>query len=169
MFFDANCQPVSAEDFIKEMFGNMPELFSSLDDLKEKWSSPKTREELLAKLADAGYSKETLENIRTVIDAEDSDILDVLEYVTYNIEPINRTERVEKTKNYVSTLSQQQQDFVTYISELYIRVGYEELGTEKLPEILKMKYGTAADCITKLGGLEMAKNTYYDFQRCLYA
>ena len=168
MFFDANCQPVSAEDFIKEMFGNMPEFFSSLDDLKEKWSSPRTREELLAKLADAGYSKETLENIRTVIDAEDSDILDVLEYVAYNIEPINRTERVEKTKNYVSTLSQQQQDFVTYISELYIRVGYEELGTSKLPEILKMKYGTAADGITKLGGLEMAKNTYSDFQRSLY-
>lgn len=168
MFFDANCQPVSAEDFIKEMFGNMPEFFSSLDDLKEKWSSPKTREELLAKLADAGYSKETLENIRTVIDAEDSDIFDVLEYVAYNIEPINRTERVEKTKPYVLTLSSQQQDFVNYVSELYISVGYEELGASKLPEILKMKYGTAADGITKLGGLEMAKNTYNDYQKSLY-
>ncbi len=168
MFWGADGKPVSAEDFLNAMFGQMPEFYTSIDDLRKKWSSPKTREELLDKMSEAGYDIETLNRIRTLIDADESDLLDVLEYISFNVEPIQRAERVQRTDPYVSSLTAQQQDFVKYVITLYIREGIEELGTSKLPEILKMKYGSIGDGTMALGGLDVAKNTFYGFQRSLY-
>lgn len=168
MFWGADGKPISAEEFLNEMFGKMPEFYTSIEDLTEKWSSPKTREELLEKMGEAGYDKETLNSIRTLIDAEDSDLLDVLEYVSFNVEPIQRKERVLRTDAYVAGLSARQQEFVRYVISLYLREGVEELGTSKLPELLKMQYGSLQDGIAALGGLDNAKNTFYSFQRRLY-
>ena len=168
MFWGADGRPVSAEDFLNAMFGQMPEFYTSIEDLREKWSSPKTREELLDKMGEAGYDKETLSRIRTLIDADNSDLLDVLEYISFNVEPIQRAERVQRTDPYVESLTAPQQDFVKYVIRLYIREGIDELGTSKLPEILKMKYGSIADGTTALGGLDVAKSTFYGFQRSLY-
>lgn len=168
MFWGADGKPVSAEEFLKAMFGQMPEFYTSLEDLREKWSSPKTREELLDRLSEAGYDKETLSRVRTLIDADNSDLLDVLEYISFNVEPIMREERAKRTNSYISTLSAQQQDFVNYVIDLYIREGIDELGTSKLPELLNMKYGSVQDGISFLGGLDIAKNTFYGFQRRLY-
>jgi len=168
MFWGADGKPVSAEEFLKAMFGQMPEFYTSLEDLREKWSSPKTREELLDRMSEAGYDKETLSRVRTLIDADNSDLLDVLEYISFNVEPILREERAKRTDSYISTLSAQQQDFVKYVIDLYIREGIDELGTSKLPELLNMKYGSVQDGISFLGGLDIAKNTFYGFQRRLY-
>lgn len=168
MFWGADGRPISAEEFLRGMFGAMPEFFSSAEDLREKWSAPKTREELLEKMEDAGYGIDVLKRVRTLVDAEDSDLLDVLEYIAYNVEPIKRTARAEKTANYIATLTPQQQEFVEYIIALYIREGVEELGTEKLPRIIDMKYGSIQEGISVLGGLDVAKSTYYDFQKRLY-
>ena len=168
MFWGADGRPVSAEDFLNAMFGQMPEFYTSIEDLREQWSSPKTRENLLEKMGDAGYDMETLNRIRTLIDADDSDLLDVLEYISFNVEPIQRAERVQRTEPYVSGLTAQQQDFVKYVIRLYISEGIEELGTSKLPEIMSLKYGSLQDGIATLGGLDVAKSTFYGFQRSLY-
>lgn len=168
MFWGADGKPVSAEEFLAAMFEQMPEFYTSVEDLREKWSSPKTREELLDRMGDAGYDKETLGRVRTLIDADDCDLLDVLEYISFNVEPIQRSERVQRTNAYVESLTTKQQDFVKYVIMLYIQEGIEELGTSKLPELLNMKYGSVQDGITALGGLDMAKSTFYGFQRNLY-
>lgn len=168
MFWGADGKPVSAEEFLKAMFGEMPAFYTSIEDLREKWSSPKTREALLDEMGEAGYDKETLGKIRTLINADDSDLLDVLEYISFNVEPIQRKERAARTKPYVSTLSAQQQEFINYVISLYIREGIDELGTTKLPEIMNMKYGSVQDGLSALGGMEMAKQTFYGFQRSLY-
>lgn len=65
-------------------------------------------------------------------------------------------------------MSAQQQEFINYVISLYIREGIDELGTSKLPEIMNMKYGSVQDGLAALGGMEMAKNTFYGFQRSLY-
>jgi type I restriction enzyme R subunit len=168
LFFDAKGNPVATDDFIREMFGTMPQFFSTAEELRELWASPKTREELLERLADAGYGADTLNALRPIIDAEDCDLLDVLEYIAFNVEPVKRTERVQRVQPYIATLTFKQQDFVSYLSTLYINVGYEELGSSKLAEVLKMKYGSTMDGITALGGMDAAKSTFNNFQRQLY-
>lgn len=168
MFWGADGKPVSAEEFLKGMFGALPEFFSTSQELKEQWATPKTREELLDKMADVGYDKETLCKIRTLIDAENSDLLDVLEYIAFNVEPIERKVRAQRTTEYVASLTPEQQDFVNYIIALYIQEGVEELGSEKLPTIIGMKYGSVADGLSKLGSVDVARNAYLNLQKHLY-
>ena len=168
MFWGADGKPVSAEEFLNGMFGQLPQFFASIEELQEKWSSPKTREELLDKMDEAGYGKDVLKQIRTLIDAEGSDLLDVLEYISFNIEPIQRTERVKKVDAFCATLSDKERDFVNYIINLYIKEGIEELGTDKLPAIIAMKYGSIPDGMKVLGGVDVAKKAFLNFQRNLY-
>ena len=168
MFWGADGKPISAEEFLKGMFGAMPEFFASAEELREKWSSPKTREELLEKMADAGYGTDVLKQVRTLVDAEDSDLLDVLEFIAYNVEPMERKERVKKVDAYRNSLSAVEQEFVNYIISLYIREGVEELGATKLPEIINMKYGSISDGVSALGGIDVARNTFLNFQKHLY-
>ena len=168
MFWGADGKPVSAEEFLKTMFGQLPEFFSSIDDLQQKWSNPKTREDLLAKMDKAGYGKDVLNQIRTLIDAEGSDLLDVLEYISYNIEPIQRTERVKKVDAFQASLNQASRDFVGYIIQLYINKGIDELGSGNLPEIIKLKYGSIDDGMKILGTVNHARSLFLNFQKNLY-
>ena len=168
MFWGADGKPVSAETFLVSMFGKMPEFFTSVEDLQEKWANPKTREDLLQKLDDAGYGRDVLKQVRTLIDAENSDLLDVLEYISFNVEPIERVERAKNVESYSATLTAAQKDFVDYILKLYIKEGSEELAMDKLPAIISMKYGSLLDGMSALGGVDTAKSTFVTFQRCLY-
>ena len=168
MFWGAAGKPVSAEEFLKAMFGQMPEFFTSVEDLQEKWSTPKTRDALLRKMDEAGYGKDLLKQVRTLIDAENSDLLDVLEYISFNIEPIERTVRVKKVERYRATLDDKERDFVNFIINLYIKEGVEELSADKLPTIVAMKYGSISDGMKVLGGVDVAKKAFLNFQRNLY-
>lgn len=169
MFWDTNGKPVSTEEFLSTMFGQMPQFFNTIEELQTKWSDPTTREILLDKMDEAGYGKEVLKQIRILIDAENSDLLDVLEYISFNVEPIERSERVKRVENYMLTLSERERDFVGYLKNLYIKEGVEELGIEKLPSIIAMKYGSILDGMRTLGNVEVARNTFLNFQRKLYS
>ena len=168
MFWGADGTPVSAEDFLQTMFGELPAFFSSVEDLQQKWAVPQTRKELLGRLGEMGYGVDVLKQIRTLIDAENSDLLDVLEYIAYNIEPMERRERVRKVDAYRHSLSAKEQEFVNYITDLYVRAGVEELAMEKLSAIIALKYGSVQDGVTQLGSIEVAKNTFLKVQQRLY-
>lgn len=168
MFWGADGKPVSAEEFLDAMFGKLPEYYSSIEELQEKWANPTSREELLDMMDEAGYGKDVLIQIRSLIDADDSDLLDVLEYISFNIEPIKRTERVMKVADFKAALQQQERDFIEYLSSLYIKEGVEELGSEKLSALLSMKYGSIPDGINALGGIDAARDAFMGFQRHLY-
>ena len=168
MFWGADGTPVSAEDFLQTMFGELPAFFSSVEDLQQKWAVPQTRKELLEKLGEVGYGTDVLKQIRALIDAENSDLLDVLEYIAYNIAPMERRERVRKVDAYRHSLSTKEQEFVNYITDLYVRAGVEELAMEKLSAIIALKYGSVQDGVTQLGSIEVAKNTFLKVQQRLY-
>lgn len=89
-------------------------------------------------MGEAGYEKDVLKQIRSLIDAENSDLLDVLEYISFNVEPIERSERVRKVEGYRASFSDKEHDFVNYIIALYVKKGVEELGIEKLPSIIAL-------------------------------
>ena len=168
MFWGGDGKPITVEEFLNSLFGKMPEFFTSQDDLREKWSNPDTREHLLDQMEEAGYGREELMKVREVIDAENSDLIDVLEFVAYNIPPKERVERAERAKSLSENLSKDQHDFVNYVLQLYVHTGIEELKSDKLGKILEMKFGSIPEGITKLGGIEVARNTFANIQRNLY-
>jgi type I restriction enzyme R subunit len=59
-FWSADGKPISAEEFLNNLFGELPNLFKSEDELRTLWSNPLTRRTLLEKLDAAGFGKEEL-------------------------------------------------------------------------------------------------------------
>ena len=168
-FLDGNGNPISAEQFLENLFGVLPELFRDEDHLREIWSLPSTRRELLQRLSDAGFGKDELTEMQKLIDAERSDIFDVLEYVAYAIAPISRQERAERAKtNIFALLQREQREFLDFVLSKYVESGVEELDEAKLPHLLELKYHSVHDGIEALGEVPIIRSTFIDFQRHLY-
>ena len=81
---------ISAVEFIKNLYGELPDLFKDEYELRTLWGKPDTRKALLAGLEDKGFGREQLEDVKQMIDAENSDVFDVLPYIAFASAPISR-------------------------------------------------------------------------------
>ena len=168
MFWGPDGVPISAEEFLKMLFGKLPEFFADEADLREKWSAPTTRRALLNKMADQGYGEDVLKQIRSLMDADDCDLLDVLEYIAFQKRPVNRSIRVQKANLYTGKQTTEQMAFIQYLASVYIKAGIDELEADRLPKLMTNKYGTIVEGTAALGGIEQAIWTFNNFQRSLY-
>lgn len=168
-FWSADGRPISAEEFLHNLFGTLPEFFKSEEELRKLWSNPMTRKTLLDKLAAAGYSKDDLAVLQKLIDAEKSDLFDVLEYVAFAAKPITREVRVaDSQSNMFALLNNKQKEFLEFVLTKYIESGVEELDEEKLPSLLELKYQSISDAAEVLGDVKGIRNTFIEFQKHLY-
>ena len=164
-------KPVSAEEFIKKLFNTitLPEILKSEEELRNLWSSPITRNELLKKLEDNGFTKQDLKSIQTLIEAEDSDIFDVLEHVAYSKKPIRRSTRVANAEDEIyKSLNDKQKDFIDFVLSKYVEGGFEELDINRLSSLIELKYKSLHDGQKILGNADEIKNTFIGFQKYLY-
>jgi type I restriction enzyme R subunit len=171
MFWDASGKPISSEDFLNKLFGELPNLFKSEAELRELWSNPLTRKTLLEKLEATGYGAEELNALKRLIDAENSDLFDVLEYVfNSEIKPITRAERVAAAEVAIFTLmNDKQKEFIEFVLSKYIEIGVGELDQAKLPLLLSSMFQSQADGIKELGGdVIKIRNLFVEFQQYLY-
>ncbi len=169
-FWSADGKPISSEEFLNNLFGELPNLFKSEEELRTLWSNPITRKTLLEKLADAGFGKDELCALQKLIDAEKSDLFDVLEYV-FNSEtkPITREERVAAAQATIFTLlDSKQKEFIEFVLSKYIETGVEELDQEKLPILLTNKYQSLEDAKSFLGEVASISQLFIEFQQHLY-
>ena len=164
-------QPVTAEEFIKKLFNTitLPNILKSEDELKKLWSSPITRNELLKKLEDNGFTKQDLKSIQILIEAEDSDIFDVLEHIAYSKKPIQRETRVANAESEIhKNLSGKQKEFIDFVLSKYVEGGVDELDINRLSDLIELKYRTIHDGQKVLGDPESIKKTFIEFQKFLY-
>lgn len=169
-FWNANGTPMSAEEFLNNLFGELPNLFKSEAELRELWSNPMTRRTLLEKLDDAGFGKEELTTLQQLIDAEKSDLFDVLEFVfNSEIKPMTREERVAAAQATIfALLDNKQKEFIEFVLSKYIETGVEELDQEKLPILLTNKYQSLEDAKEVLGNVSNISKLFVEFQKHLY-
>ena len=169
-FWSADGKPISAEEFLNNLFGELPNFFKSEEDLRILWSNPITRKSLLEKLDEAGFGKEELRTLQKLIDAEKSDLYDVLEYVfNSDIKPITREERVSRAEATIfALLNDKQKEFIEFVLSKYIETGVEELDQEKLPILLTNKYQSLEDAKEILGDVANISSLFIEFQQYLY-
>jgi type I restriction enzyme R subunit len=166
-FWHADGKPMSAQEFMELLFGKLPELFQSEDELRKLWSEPDTRKKLLAALAEKDFSHASLVEMQKVIEAENSDLFDVLAYVAYSLPLLTREQRAAKAKVEISThFNSKQQVFLDFVLSHYVSEGVEELSTEKLTPLLRLKYGAIQDAVTDLG--TDVGQAFAGFQKYLY-
>ena len=168
-FWGEDGKPVSARQFIEALFGRLPELFKDEDELRQIWSRPDTRRKLIEGLAERGFAGEQLEAIRDATDARESDLFDVLAYIAFLRPPLKRVDRVDERREAIlSHYEPRQREFLDFVLAQYVQVGESELDTDKLPELLQLKYGSPNDGIAALGGVAEIRATFQGFQRGLY-
>lgn len=169
-FWSTDGRPISAEQFLSNLFGELPKLFKNEDELRKLWSSPITRRILLEKLEDSGFPKADLLTLQKLVDMEKSDLYDVLEYV-FNGDYVAMT-REARAKAAEATifalLNEKQREFISFVLTKYIETGVEELDHEKLPTLLTNKYLSLEDAKGILGDVTNISRLFIEFQEHLY-
>lgn len=169
-FWSADGKPISAEEFLNNLFGELPKLFANEEELRKLWSNPLTRRTLLEKLDAAGFPKDDLLTLQKLVDMEKSDLYDVLEYV-FNGDYIAMT-RESRAKAAEATifalLNDKQKEFLAFVLSKYVETGVDELDQEKLPILLTNKYQSLEDAKEILGDVANISRLFIDFQEHLY-
>ena len=169
-FWSADGKPISAEEFLNDLFGELPKLFRNEEELRSIWSNPVTRRTLLEKLDELGFPKSDLITLQKLVNMEKSDLFDVLEYV-FNGDYIakSREERAKLAQQtIIPLLSANQKDFIDFVLEKYVEAGIDELDDSKLKTLIENKYQSLPDGLSMLGNAGEVRKLFIEFQQYLY-
>lgn len=161
---------ITLDEYVKRLFGALPQFLDGEEDLRERWSHPETRAQLLDVLERSGFQEDKLELMRRFLNMDNCDMLDVLSFLAYETTPMERRRRAEILReDMLKTTSEEQQDFVNFVMDMYVRNGFKELGMDKLGTLIDMKYHSIADAKRelKMDAKEM-RDFYLDMQKELY-
>ena len=163
-------KPISAKEFLDRLFGDLGDLISGEDELREKWSDPDLRDALLEQLAERGYDGEKLDEMAVLVDAKDCDVFDVLANVRFALDPKTRRERSEAAEqDGLEGYEREMRDFLRAVLVAYERQGVEELAYDKLGDLLNVRYGSIADAKNSLGEVSVIRSAFSKLQRFIYA
>jgi len=140
---------VSSKEFLESLFGELPELFSNEERLREIWSSPETRKQLMEEFGKRGYDKAVLSELAQIVNAPKSDLYDVLAYIGF--------------------YGDKEKEFLEFVFGQYIDQGVGELDTNRLPLLLELKYKGVNDAQEEIGkSAAEIRNMFVIFQKDLY-
>jgi type I restriction enzyme R subunit len=169
-FWGPDGQQLTVEQFLNNLFGELPSFYQSEEDLRRIWSDPLTRSELLTKLGEHGFSLVDLGKIQELISATESDLYDVLAYISFAAPKKTREKRASSARRRVAVqFSDRTRDFIDFVLDHYVTEGVEELDPLKLPQLLELKYGGVNDALTAIGvNADGVRDAFFDFQKFLY-
>jgi type I restriction enzyme, R subunit len=169
-YWSPDGKPISANQMVERLFGELPRFFKDEDELRKIWSRPDTRKALMQGLSEKGFGGDQLAEISRMINAENSDVFDVLAYIAFALAPVTRSERVQARKGAIlARYDDKLQAFLDFVLAQYVEQGVGELDQEKLSDLLQLKYHTVADAADQLGGIPVIRDTFVGFQQYLYA
>ena len=162
-------RPVSSQEFLERLFGDLHDLVATEAALRTAWGDPETRRRLISGLADRGYDWDRLEKMRTLIDAQESDVFDVLAYVRFTLIPKTRRERADHARQHgLDGYTAEMREFLRDVLAAYERHGVTELGYDKLSDFLKSKYGTTSDASRTLGDAASVRAGFAAIQSVMF-
>jgi type I restriction enzyme R subunit len=169
-FWGPNGEQLTIEQFLKNLFGELPSFYKNEADLRRIWSDPLTRSELLTKLGEQGFSLVDLGKIQELISANESDLYDVLAYISFAAPKKTREKRATGARKRVAMqFSDRTRDFIDFVLDHYVTEGVEELDPLKLPQLLALKYGGIPDALKEIGAsADSVRDAFFDFQKFLY-
>ncbi len=164
-----NGQPITAQEFMEHLFGDLGTLVTDEDDLRAIWSDPERRTGFIQRLTEMGYDRERMEDMRRLIDAPNSDIFDVLAYIRFTLAPLARAERVQTAKAAgMDGYEEEMREFLGYVLQSYEVQGIRELEPTKIGDFLRIRYGGTNDAKRKLGSVVEIRKAFFDIQKHLF-
>lgn len=170
-YIDENGKPLTAKEFLEKLVGELPAIYQDETQLRKIWANPETRKELLERLGDLGFDSEQLESMRKMVASPETDIFDVLAHISFSSDIKTRKNRADQVRgdNFLDVYeSLQARDFLDYVLNVYEQHGIEELGRQKLNDLIKINLGTPKDAKQAFGSTKNVINAYYDLQKHIY-
>ncbi|WP_417605584.1 EcoAI/FtnUII family type I restriction enzme subunit R [Primorskyibacter flagellatus] len=163
-------KPISAQEFLERLFGDLTGIVTDEDQLRAVWSDPDNRERFLEQLSDRGYDRDRLDDIRRLVDAPDSDLFDVLSYVLFTNSPKTRHDRADSVRNgSLVEADVDMKELLLAILGAYETRGESELATKKLGLFLTARFGSVSEGKARLGGISEVRSAFRKMQKDLYS
>nr|WP_299655017.1 type I restriction endonuclease subunit R [uncultured Jannaschia sp.] len=163
-------RPITAREFMQQLFGDLTGLVVDEDELRRTWSDPERRAEFVQRLSELGYDSDRLDDMRRVIDAPNSDVFDVLAYVRFTLAPLARTERAQRARDIgLSGYEEEMRTFLDYVLRGYEMHGADELALTKISDLLRIRYGGTNEARQRLGSISEIKAAFVGIQEHLYS
>ena len=76
---------------------------------------------------------------------------------------------MKQARVHISSENEQEREFLDFILSRYIESGWEELSAERLPQLLRLRYGSSiSDAQRHLGKTEDIRERFFSLQEELY-
>jgi type I restriction enzyme R subunit len=162
-------RPITAQEFMEQLFGDLSALLIDEETLRRTWSDPDQRAAFMQRLTELGYDADRIEDMRRLIDAPNSDIFDVLAYVRFTLAPRARSERAETARHTgLSGYQTEMRDFLDYVLRGYETHGVDELAPGKIADLLRVRYGGTNEAKARLGSVGEIRQAFVEIQAHLY-
>ncbi len=169
-YWSPDGKPISATEFLRRLFGDLSGLIADEDQLRMTWSDADARERFLIQLAERGYDRERLADLRRLVDAPDSDLYDVLAHVLFTTPALTRHDRAERVRQTgLNGFDDDLREVLLSLLNAYETSGEAELTTQKLSQLLVARYGSVSESKSRLGELSQVRNGFQRMQAALYA
>ena len=152
------------------MIGILGKFYNDEQGLREIWSSPKNRKDLLNKLREMNIDESQLNDLKYIFEAEDSDIYDVLAHLSFNLDIKSRSERVIAVENssYIEKYhTEKAKEFIEFILDRYKKDGVKELDEKNLSVLVKLSGNDLKDLKQSFGGYNI-RDEYFGLQKEIY-
>ena len=90
-------------------------------------------------------------------------------HVAFHSDLIPRLERRSYAKVHLDSYDTEQQEFLNFVLDQYVKKGVGELSDDKLKPLIELKYNTIADAKKVLGSPVVIPETFIGFQKYLYS
>lgn len=133
--------PLRTQEFLEFLLGVLESLYHDEVKLREIWSDPNSREELLQKLREMHIDEAQLDELKHMFEADESDIYDVLAHLSFNLDIKTRSERALAVhhRHYIEKYhTDKVREFLEFILERYKKDGVKEMGSDKLSTLIKL-------------------------------
>ena len=133
--------PLKTHEFLEFLVGILDKFFHNEDQLREIWSDPVKREALLEKLRAMQIDEVQLDELKSIFEAEESNIYDVLAHLSFSLDIKTRSDRafaVHYRKYIEKYHNDKVKEFLTFILQRYEKDGVKEMGSDKLSSLIKL-------------------------------
>ncbi|MGZ8928850.1 MAG: RloB domain-containing protein [Methylobacter sp.] len=159
---------ISALQFMESLLASLSTIFENEAELKQLWSTPNTRAELLQKLAETGFCDEQLLEMKKVIGAEKGDLFDVFAHVAFALPLLSREERAARAKVEIEAkLHSDYKPFIKFVLTHYVQIGIEMLDEKSIAPLLQTLYPVEVPDFMR--DAEKIEEVFIDLQKCLYS
>lgn len=163
-------RPLKTGDYLELLIGILGKFYNDEQGLRDIWSNPSHRKELLSKLKEMNIDESQLEDLKEIFEAINSDIYDVLAHLSFNLDIKTRNERaiaVENSSFIEKYHNEKAKDFIEFILEKYIKYGFKELDENKLSTLIEQSGFDKKDLMASFGEFKI-RNEYFGLQREIY-